>query len=295
MCLPSYLPYLPFSCLIACSYSSGRLTRSSSAAVKVSVEFNQSKEKEVTPTERAGVHFKGKVSAETAKSKTEAVLDSPAQGQKTQDSRGLKVSYGVGDEDLMYSQSGKVPAGKDNEHLVKDGLAVKPSRRSGVSKSEHGENSSRKQESSDSRSETQLKESSAEMDTEKKVCENSGQDKSGAKRSFRLSTRSANKDKTNEDKAATKKPTVATRSAIRKMEMTEKDVSVERKDETPKMRRKTPAGSPPQSDEKTQETEEETAQGMSNDVDLGETEEEKKEAPRTRKGLKKTARPPLGE
>ncbi|KAM4713854.1 uncharacterized protein FYW61_018976 [Anableps anableps] len=188
---------------------------------------------------------------------------------------------------------------KEEKPLVKDeGLAVKPDKKSRVSESDNGENSAKKQ-NLDKRLETQTKDSNAETGerTEEMACEDSVEDKSCRKRSFRQSTRLANQDQTNS------KTIITTSSTSKRRTIIEKVALNGRKDRTPR-RRNTPArDSQQQNKAKSQKREamfvkdltpttcEQQSQEISDDVDFRKTVEEEKEAttPRRRGRPKKTA------
>ncbi|XP_036002531.1 uncharacterized protein LOC105935949 isoform X2 [Fundulus heteroclitus] len=304
----------------------GRRTRSSSAAVKTPVETNQSQEKEENPTESAEINsvaIEGK-SAKTAPVVGEKLEVSKAETPDSRPGEGLQASDGV-NEVKTCSQSETDAAAEEKEtatddrpasvqeenNLTRDeGLAVKPSQRTGASKRKNGENSPKNQESSAQKNETQTKDSSTETETEgaeEMVYRASVKDESGTKRSFRQTTRLAKQDKTKKDKAAT----VATTSTMtRKRKITEKGPLVERKEETPTRRRRAAAVDSPQNKEKTQKAAKETAPKdvtplgceqnpspeISEDLSFRRTKEEEQEAATTRrKGRpKKTTGPAPG-
>ncbi|XP_008401664.1 uncharacterized protein LOC103461109 isoform X2 [Poecilia reticulata] len=171
---------------------------------------------------------------------------------------------------------------QEEKPLVEDeGLAVKPDNKTRESESEDGENRAKVQ-SLDKQPETRSKDISAEMKTEEMVCKDSVQHKSGLRRSFRLTTRLANQDETNENKAA------------RGGKLTQTDSSVERKeDKTPARRRKTSAGYCLQQNEEKVSPKNVTSMTCNS----RETQEEEKEAatPRRRGRPKKKVRPDPSE
>ncbi|XP_023201416.1 uncharacterized protein LOC111610775 [Xiphophorus maculatus] len=272
----------------AYSSTSGQRTHSSLATAKALAETNQLEKKEANPTEDTVVKSECKVTTERKSAKmdsglvvdtSEKKLASKAETPNYTTNKDLWVSDTVGNEVQTCSQSAAV---NKQEHLVKDeGLAVKSSQRTKASKSEDGVNSSKKQESSLNQTESQSKDISAEMQTEEMVYKDSVQHKSGLRRCFRRTTRLANQDKTNENKAA------------RGGKLTESDSLVERKeDKTPTRRRRTPARDPQQ------QNEEKTLKVSSKNVpsitcNSRETQEEEKEAatPRRRGRPKKKVRP----
>ncbi|KAK5618555.1 hypothetical protein CRENBAI_016477 [Crenichthys baileyi] len=307
----------------------GRRTRSSSAAVKRSVEAHQSQENEPKPAERAGVKSGRKVTTERKNAKTVPVLDPPGLGQESEVHKAetpksslknsLQVSHSINNEVQICSQSVKDAKEKEiatddheaslqeEKHLVKDeGLAVKPSQETRASKSEDGENS-------DKQPETQTKNSNAGTETDngavEMVCKESVKNKSGKERSFSHNARLAKQIKTNEDKAATNAPAVTTRSTSRRRKITEKDSTFERKKDKTLTRRRTtnPGDSQHQNKGKTQKTEEEMLpkddtpvtceqkppQEILEDVNFTKNGEEEKEAATKRKRgrPKKTAGP----